>query len=176
MKSPRSTGFSLIFKNKIYIFGGYTSEKKRSKVIEVYDPAKNYWENLNVILCWWRLRYTEESRLAWYFHWSLIKFCWWVVIWNLDRWSRLSRSIWQIRHIFGTLTWKAIVYYKKESSIMTQSLFLVAIFRIIFKNIIARIENGKIYNLAIMNLFPLMILTLIKWLHKLYRLLLMKLF
>lgn len=59
---------------------------------------------------------------------------------------------------------------------MTQSLFLVAIFRIIFKNIIARIENGKIYNLAIMNLFPLMILTLIKWLHKLYRLLLMKLF
>jgi N-acetylneuraminic acid mutarotase len=50
MKRPRSTGFTLIFKNKIYVFGGYTStaDKKRSKTIEVYDPFKNYWENLNV--------------------------------------------------------------------------------------------------------------------------------
>jgi hypothetical protein len=48
MKFGRSTGFSLIFKSKIYVFGGYTGEKKRSKVIEVYDPFKNYWECLNV--------------------------------------------------------------------------------------------------------------------------------
>lgn len=48
MKTTRSTGFSLIFKSKIYIFGGYTADKKRSKSIEVYDPAKNYWETLNV--------------------------------------------------------------------------------------------------------------------------------
>lgn len=33
MKVPRSTGFSLIFKSKIYIFGGYTSDKKRTKKI-----------------------------------------------------------------------------------------------------------------------------------------------
>ena len=33
MKTPRSTGFSLIFKNKIYVFGGYTGDKKRSKSI-----------------------------------------------------------------------------------------------------------------------------------------------
>ena len=50
MKRTRSTGFSLIFKSKIYIFGGYTGDKKRSKSIEVYDPAKNYWECLNVKL------------------------------------------------------------------------------------------------------------------------------
>jgi N-acetylneuraminic acid mutarotase len=43
MQSPRSTGFSLIFKSKIYVFGGYTSDKKRSKTIEIYDPFKNYW-------------------------------------------------------------------------------------------------------------------------------------
>lgn len=48
MKAPRSTGFSLIFKSRIYIFGGYTGDKKRSKTIEVYDPARNYWETLNV--------------------------------------------------------------------------------------------------------------------------------
>lgn len=48
MRAPRSTGFSLIFKNKIYVFGGYSADKKRSKAIEVYDPAKNYWETLNV--------------------------------------------------------------------------------------------------------------------------------
>jgi len=50
MKVPRSTGFSLIFKSKIYVFGGYTGEQKRSKLIEVYDPSKNYWEVLNVLL------------------------------------------------------------------------------------------------------------------------------
>ena len=48
MRAPRSTGFSLIFKSKIYVFGGYSADKKRSKAIEVYDPAKNYWEALNV--------------------------------------------------------------------------------------------------------------------------------
>lgn len=33
MKIARSTGFSLIFKSKIYVFGGYTGDQKRSKVI-----------------------------------------------------------------------------------------------------------------------------------------------
>lgn len=33
MNVPRSTGFAFIFKSKIYVFGGYTSEKKRSKKI-----------------------------------------------------------------------------------------------------------------------------------------------
>lgn len=50
MKQPRSTGLSLIFKSKIYVFGGYTGDQKRSKTIEVYDPSKNYWESLNVKL------------------------------------------------------------------------------------------------------------------------------
>lgn len=50
MKSARSTGLSMIFKSKIYVFAGYTGEKKRSKSIEVYDPFKNYWETLNVLI------------------------------------------------------------------------------------------------------------------------------
>ena len=64
MKQPRSTGFTLIFKNKIYVFGGYTSsvDKKRSKTIEVYDPFKNYWENLNVKLKLLRSNCTEVSK------------------------------------------------------------------------------------------------------------------
>jgi hypothetical protein len=48
MKNCRSTGFSLIFKSKIYVFGGYTGDKKRSKSIESYDSKKDYWEELNV--------------------------------------------------------------------------------------------------------------------------------
>lgn len=48
MKIKRSTGFSLIFNKKIYLFGGYTHDKKRTKVIEVFDPFKDYWEVLDV--------------------------------------------------------------------------------------------------------------------------------
>ena len=33
MNYPRSTGFSLIINAKIYVFGGYISESKRSKKI-----------------------------------------------------------------------------------------------------------------------------------------------
>lgn len=62
MKTPRSTGFSLIFKSKIYVFGGYTGDKKRSKTIEVYDPIKNFWECLNVIRRLGRLKFIEESK------------------------------------------------------------------------------------------------------------------
>lgn len=62
MKTERSTGFSLIFKSKIYVFGGYTAEKKRSKSIEVYDPAKNYWELLNVFSGLFRLNFIEVFR------------------------------------------------------------------------------------------------------------------
>lgn len=64
MKTPRSTGFSLIFKSKIYVFGGYTGDKKRSKVIEVYDPFKNYWESLNVLPSQHRSKSIEESKRA----------------------------------------------------------------------------------------------------------------
>jgi N-acetylneuraminic acid mutarotase len=64
MKSPRSTGFSLIFKSKIYIFGGYTGDQKRSKSIEVYDPAKNYWESLNVRIPPLRSSCIEELKLV----------------------------------------------------------------------------------------------------------------
>jgi N-acetylneuraminic acid mutarotase len=64
MQSPRSTGFSFIFKSKIYVFGGYTSDKKRSKTIEIYDPFKNYWEKLNVPTDPFRSKYIEELKQA----------------------------------------------------------------------------------------------------------------
>ena len=48
MTIPRSTGFSLIFKNRIYVFGGYSGKSKRSKKIECYWPEKDYWETLDV--------------------------------------------------------------------------------------------------------------------------------
>lgn len=50
MKMERSTGFSLIYMDKIHLFGGYTSERKRTKVIEIFDPIKDYWELLDVKL------------------------------------------------------------------------------------------------------------------------------
>lgn len=50
MKIPRSTGFSFIFKSKIYICGGYSGERKRSKKIQIFDPTKNYWETIDVKL------------------------------------------------------------------------------------------------------------------------------
>jgi hypothetical protein len=33
MKKARSTGFSFVYKNKIYVCGGYTGVPKRSKKI-----------------------------------------------------------------------------------------------------------------------------------------------
>ena len=65
MEQPRSTGLSLIFKSKIYVFGGYTGDQKRSKTIEVYDPSKNYWESLNVSSTPRRSSFTEASRPGW---------------------------------------------------------------------------------------------------------------
>ena len=47
MNYPRSTGFALIVNDKIYTFGGYTSDTKRSKKIERYNPAFDSWEVLN---------------------------------------------------------------------------------------------------------------------------------
>jgi hypothetical protein len=43
MNIKRCTGFTFIFKNKVYVFGGYSGNKKRSKKIEVYHPDKDYW-------------------------------------------------------------------------------------------------------------------------------------
>ena len=62
MTIPRSTGFSLTYRNKIYVFGGYTAEKKRSKKIEVYDPAKDYWELINVTNKLFSLNSIEASK------------------------------------------------------------------------------------------------------------------
>jgi N-acetylneuraminic acid mutarotase len=33
LKLPRSTGFALVINKKIYIFGGYIRDGKRSKII-----------------------------------------------------------------------------------------------------------------------------------------------
>lgn len=48
MSVPRSTGFAIVFKGKIYVFGGYSGKSKRSKKIEAYSPEKDFWEVLNV--------------------------------------------------------------------------------------------------------------------------------
>lgn len=48
MSAPRSTGFSIIVNKKIYVFGGYTKEGKRSKKIERYNPTFDSWDVLNV--------------------------------------------------------------------------------------------------------------------------------
>lgn len=49
MAVARSTGFSLVFKSRIYVFGGYSGKSKRSKKIECYWPEKDYWETLDVL-------------------------------------------------------------------------------------------------------------------------------
>lgn len=43
MSIQRCTGFSLLWRDKIYVFGGYTSEFRRSKKIEVFDPLAKSW-------------------------------------------------------------------------------------------------------------------------------------
>lgn len=50
MSAPRSTGFTIIVNKKIYVFGGYTKENKRSKKIERYNPTFDSWDVLNVKL------------------------------------------------------------------------------------------------------------------------------
>jgi N-acetylneuraminic acid mutarotase len=50
MNAPRSTGFALIVNKRVYVFGGYTREGKRSKKIERYTPAFDSWDILNVRL------------------------------------------------------------------------------------------------------------------------------
>lgn len=45
MNKKRATFFSIVFKNKIYVFGGYTGVRKRSRKIEVYDNG--IWTKLN---------------------------------------------------------------------------------------------------------------------------------
>lgn len=50
MVVPRSTGFSLVFKGRIYVFGGYSGKSKRPKKIECYWPDKDYWEILDVLM------------------------------------------------------------------------------------------------------------------------------
>lgn len=45
MNVKRATFFSIIFRDKIYVFGGYTGVRKRSRKIEVYDNG--VWNILN---------------------------------------------------------------------------------------------------------------------------------
>jgi N-acetylneuraminic acid mutarotase len=75
MPTPRSTGFSLIFKSKIYVFGGYSNDKKRSKTIDIYDPFKNYWEQLNVRLRLFRSKSIGESKQASYSPPNPMRYC-----------------------------------------------------------------------------------------------------
>lgn len=62
MAVPRSTGFSLVFKGKIYVFGGYSGKSKRSKKIECYTPEKDYWETLEVTIDLRRSSCSGESK------------------------------------------------------------------------------------------------------------------
>lgn len=48
MHMRRSTGFALVHFKKFYVFGGFTADGKRTKKIEIYDPAHNVWELLDV--------------------------------------------------------------------------------------------------------------------------------
>lgn len=43
---PRCTGFAIVWKGRIYLFGGLTGIDKRSRKIEAYDPKANRWEVL----------------------------------------------------------------------------------------------------------------------------------
>ena len=46
MNKPRCTGFVCIYRQGLYLFGGYTGPLKRSKLIERYDKKKNIWDLL----------------------------------------------------------------------------------------------------------------------------------
>jgi len=54
----RCTGFALIYNDEIYLVGGYTGQRKRSKKIEKYSYVKNSWEIINL-----RLLYGSERGL-----------------------------------------------------------------------------------------------------------------
>ena len=43
MKIARSTGFSFVYRERIYVCGGYSGKPKRTKKIEIYHPEKDYW-------------------------------------------------------------------------------------------------------------------------------------
>lgn len=47
MNKSRCTGFVCVYRQGLYIFGGYTGSLKRSKVIERYDKKKNQWDLLS---------------------------------------------------------------------------------------------------------------------------------
>ena len=47
MNKPRCTGFVVIYQEQIYVFGGYTGAKKRSRKIERYNEPQNVWEILD---------------------------------------------------------------------------------------------------------------------------------
>ena len=48
MNCKRATFFSILYEQKIYVFGGYTDVRKRSKKIERFENQK--WEILNLRL------------------------------------------------------------------------------------------------------------------------------
>lgn len=50
MNIPRSTGFACIYKDEIYVLGGYTGPYQRKRNIEKYHPMYNKWEMLSIKL------------------------------------------------------------------------------------------------------------------------------
>lgn len=41
---PRCTGFTFIYKDSIYVCGGLTGKKRRSRTVERYDESRDLWE------------------------------------------------------------------------------------------------------------------------------------
>jgi len=50
MQSKRCTGFCCIYRDMIYVFGGYTGHLNRSRDIERYHDESNRWEILDIKL------------------------------------------------------------------------------------------------------------------------------
>ncbi len=48
MSIARATGFIFLFRSLVYVFGGFTANKCRSKKIECYDPSTKTWQILNI--------------------------------------------------------------------------------------------------------------------------------
>ena len=46
----RCTGFALVYQDEIYLIGGYTGQRKRSKKIEKYSSMTNSWAIINLRL------------------------------------------------------------------------------------------------------------------------------
>jgi hypothetical protein len=50
MNKARCTFFTLVYRSRIYVFGGYTSGKKRSRKIEYLNEERGAWEVIRMRL------------------------------------------------------------------------------------------------------------------------------